>query len=133
MYDSTGHVGPWSDWQGNLNADTMVIGQEWGGSENYLRQFGRDRDQDSTNANLVTLTDNIGVTLPPPSAVQGSNENGVFFFTNAILCLRQGAATNKINGEKVKSNEPSKEVFSNCGRTFLRAQIELIDPRFVLV
>jgi uracil-DNA glycosylase len=30
-------------------------------------------------------------------------------------------------------NAPSKDTFSNCARTFLRAQIELVEPRFVLV
>jgi uracil-DNA glycosylase len=76
----------------------------------------------------------IGVTLPPPSAVQGTTENGVFFFTNAVLCLRQGAVTNRTDGEKGDTmNAPSKDTFSNCARTFLRAQIELVEPRFVLV
>jgi DNA polymerase len=132
-YDSAAHIGPWSDWQGNLDADTMIIGQEWGGTDNYERQFGRDRDGDATNVNLVTLMANIGVSLPPPSAMQGTSQNGAFFFTNAILCLRQGAATNRTIGEKNdKTNAPSKDTFSNCARTFLRAQIELVEPRFVL-
>jgi uracil-DNA glycosylase len=133
-YDNAAHIGPWSDWQGNLNADTMIIGQEWGGTDNYERQFGRDRDGDPTNANLVTLMANIGVTLPPPSAMQGTTENGVFFFTNGVLCLRRGAATNRTDGEKgAKNNAISKDTFGNCARTFLRAQIELVEPRFVLV
>jgi uracil-DNA glycosylase len=133
-YDNAAHIGPWSDWQGNLDADTMIIGQEWGGTDNYERQSGRDRDGDATNDNLVTLMANIGVTLPPPSEVQGTTESGVFFFTNAVLCLRQGAATNRTDGGKgAKIIAPSKDTFSNCARTFLRAQIELVEPRFVLV
>jgi uracil-DNA glycosylase len=133
-YDNAAHIGPWSDWQGNLDADTMIIGQEWGGTDNYERQFGRDRDGDPTNGNLVTLMANIGVTLPPPSAMQGTTENGVFFFTNGVLCLRQGSATNRTDGEKgAQKNALSKDTFSNCARTFLRAQIELVEPRFVLI
>ena len=134
IHDTPEHIGPWSDWQGNLDADIMVIGQEWGGTDNYLRQSGRDRDQDPTNANLVMLMKEVGVLLPPPSDVQGSSENGTVFFTNAVLCLRQGAATSRIAGQKpVKANVPANEVFSTCAQTFLRAQIELVEPGFVLV
>jgi uracil-DNA glycosylase len=133
-YDKAAHIGPWSDWQGNLDADTMIIGQEWGGSDNYKGQFGRDRDRDPTNLNLVTLTANIGVTLPPPSAMQGTTENGVFFLTNGVLCLRKGAATSGTDKQKKpKDNAPSKTTFSNCARTFLRPLIELVEPRLVLV
>jgi hypothetical protein len=32
-----------------------------------------------------------------------------------------------------KNNAISKDTFGNCARTFLRAQIELVEPRFVLV
>jgi hypothetical protein len=39
-YDNAAHIGPWSDWQGDLDADTMIIGQEWGGTDNYERQSG---------------------------------------------------------------------------------------------
>jgi uracil-DNA glycosylase len=133
-HDATAHIGPWSDWQGNLDADTMVVGQEWGGTDNYERQCGRDRDGDPTNDNLVTLMASIGVALPPPSAMQGTTENGVFFFTNGVLCLRQGSATNRTDGKKgAPKNALSKDVFSNCAQTFLRAQIELVEPRFVLI
>lgn len=131
-YDSPAHIGPWSDWQGNLDADIMIIGQEWGGSENYERQLGRDRDGDPTNANLVSLATNIGVTLPPPSAMQGRNDNGVLFLTNAVLCLRRGAATNSTDKD-AKSNAIPRSVFRVCARTFLRTQIEIVEPRFVLV
>jgi len=133
-YDNAAHIGPWSDWQGNLDADTMIIGQEWGGTDNYERQFGRDRDGDPTNGNLVTLMANTGVTLPPPGAMQGTPEDGIFFFTNSVLCLRRGAATNRTDGEKgPKNNALSKDTFTNCARRFLRAQIEIVEPRFVLV
>jgi len=128
-FDLHGHIGAWSDWQGNLDAEVLVVGQEWGGTDNYGRQLGRDMDGDPTNQNLVTLMDSVGVTLPRPSTLQGSPSNGTFFFTNGVLCLRKGAATNT-NG---KGNNISERSFSNCARTFLRAQIELIEPRFVLV
>jgi len=29
VYDSE-HIGPWSRWQGNLDSELMVVGQDWG-------------------------------------------------------------------------------------------------------
>jgi hypothetical protein len=52
-------IGPWTDWQGNLDAELMVVGQEWGGEKNYVMQRGRDVDDDPTNANLVDLVNSI--------------------------------------------------------------------------
>jgi uracil-DNA glycosylase len=128
-FDAEGYIGPWTDWQGNLNAEIMVIGQEWGGEDNYIRQAGRDNDSDPTNKNLVTLiTRGLGRSLVLPSACQGKPDAGDYFFTNAVLCLRKGAATST----KGFKNDISEQSFSNCGRTFLRPQIELIKPRLVL-
>jgi DNA polymerase len=33
VYDNQGHIGPWTQWQGNLNAELMIVGQDWGGTE----------------------------------------------------------------------------------------------------
>ena len=127
-FDTTEQLGPWSDWQGNLDAEIMVVGQEWGGTNNYIGQSGKDSDGDPTNYNLLTLMKNIGREVPPPSDLQGSPKQGQFFFTNGVLCLRNGAATS--SGQK---NDISAGSFVQCGLSFLRPQIELIKPRAVLV
>jgi hypothetical protein len=50
-FDS-GQIGPWSRWQGNLSADLMVVGQDWG-DEGYFRQGeGWDRATNPTNRTL---------------------------------------------------------------------------------
>jgi uracil-DNA glycosylase len=129
-FDQHGHIGPWSDWQGNLDAEIMVVGQEWGGEENFARQKGKDIDSDATNSNLVRLMEKgLRRDLHVPSAHQGTQSVGNFFFTNAALCLRKGAATSS----KKTKNDISEESFANCGRTLLRPQIELIQPRVALV
>ena len=129
-FDHALQVGAWTDWQGNLESEIMVIGQEWGGEDNYLRQAGRDNDSDATNRNLVTLmAKGMQRELSPPSAFQGKLDSGDYFFTNAALCLRKGAATSA----KGAKNDISERSFVNCGTEFLRPQIELIRPRAVLV
>ena len=129
-FDQNGHVGPWSDWQGNLDAELMVIGQEWGGTTNYTDQRGRDLDlyRDTTNKNLVHLLGRIGLTVQAPSELQGYTKAGSCFFTNGVLCLRKGAATSGAG-----KNDISEASFTRCGQNFLRPQIEIIRPRTVLV
>ena len=34
-------VGPWTRWLGNLKADLMIVGQEWGDVNQFRRQKGR--------------------------------------------------------------------------------------------
>jgi DNA polymerase len=127
-FDTIAHVGPWSDWQGNLNAEIMVVGQEWGGTKNYEEQSGRDSDSDPTNENLIALMKSIDHEVDVPSNLQGRTITGPYFFTNAVLCLRNGAATSD-----KESNDISAKSFKQCGTSFLRPQIDLIKPRTVLV
>lgn len=35
-------VGPWTIWQGNLDAVVMVVGQDWGDTGYYLKHRGRE-------------------------------------------------------------------------------------------
>jgi uracil-DNA glycosylase len=127
-FDQHGHIGPWSDWQGNLDAEIMVVGQEWGGTYDYLSKCGRDTFTylDKTNLNLVDFFNSIlQRELPDPTVLQGTKESGHFFFTNAALCLKDGTAT---GGKPISQNS-----FNRCGTAFLRPTIELVEPRVVLV
>jgi hypothetical protein len=47
-YDMEDHVGPWSMWQGNLNAHMLLIGQDWGNLDYYRNNKGFDTDGDAT-------------------------------------------------------------------------------------
>jgi hypothetical protein len=50
-FDSA-QIGPWSRWQGNLLADLMVVGQDWG-DEGYFRQ-GKGWDRRVLPTRLLT-------------------------------------------------------------------------------
>jgi DNA polymerase len=128
------HVGPWTDWQGNLDAEIMVVGQEWGGVDNYLDQNGRDRDTDPTNDHLVELITSISAPLNltpirPPTKCQGKNPafKGPHYFTNSLLCLKSGRATHK---EEAKG--PERSCYVHCCKKFLKAQIEIVQPHVVV-
>lgn len=113
------HVGAWSIWQGNLDASLMVVGQDWGDVSWHIRAKGYPTDTSTTNTTLLKLLRSIGfdkLELP------GKTRTPDLFFTNAILCLKEGGAQSDIR----------PECFRNCGKRFLRPTIELVQPKVVV-
>ncbi len=113
------HIGPWSCWQGNLDAKLMVAGQDWGDTADFVRQAGQEGARSPTNLALVQLIRMAGIVIGSPRSEQGRH---VAFFTNAILRLKNsGGLQGKV----------SKGWFNNC-TPFLRRQIEIVHPRVVV-
>ena len=117
-YLDSDQIGPWTRWQGDLNADVMVVAQDWGDVAGFIRQSGVDNES-ATNRMLCMLLAHAGVqmTLPPAS----SNGSRVFL-TNAVLCLKLGDAQTPVH----------PKCYANCGSNFLRRQIEIVRPRVVV-
>jgi uracil-DNA glycosylase len=116
-YDSD-EIGPWSRWQGNLDAQLMVVGQDWGDMGFFIRNAGIEPQKNTTNTTLVELIGLLGITAGPPGAAIGQD---VGFFTNAILCLKQGGLQAAVQGDW----------FRNCS-VHLRRQIEIVGPKVVI-
>ena len=119
IFDSN-QIGPWSKWQGNLNAKLMVIGQDWGDTNYYHEHQGSDSDDNPSNKTLQELLYSIGIKIPPPSSVD--NEKNILFLTNAILCLKKGGM-----GGKVK-----QAWFDACGKQYLKPLIEIVHPKVIV-
>ncbi|MGA2260180.1 MAG: uracil-DNA glycosylase family protein [Acidobacteriota bacterium] len=111
-------IGPWTRWQGDLDADIMVVAQDWGDVESFKRQSGKDNES-PTNRMLIKLLDHVGVRVTSPLA---SRQDSGVFLTNAVLCLKHGNAQTAV----------SKQWYANCGPKFLRRQIEIVRPRVVV-
>jgi hypothetical protein len=62
--DST-QIGPWTRWQGNLDADVMIIAQDWGDTRYYEKYAGQDAGN-PTNERLITLLRTIGIEIDRP-------------------------------------------------------------------
>lgn len=80
------HIGPWSRWQGNLNATLLVIGQDWADKEAFLGCKGLDDARNPTNKVLIRLLASVGIKIDPDN----DGGRGSVFLTNAILCLKEG-------------------------------------------
>lgn len=119
MLDSD-QIGPWTLWQGNLAAKCIVVGQDWGDTNYFLDNRGREAPNNPTNTTLRNLLAIAGLNIDPPSAEKLPED--ALFFTNAILCLKHGGLQAAVDSAW----------FDNCGTQFLRPTIDLIAPLVVI-
>jgi DNA polymerase len=118
IFDSE-HIGPWSLLQGSLNAKLMILGQDWGDLIYFINSEGKGYDDNPTRDNLIRLLQVMGISC---GSSVSQEENDILFFTNAILCLKQGGLSSKVKDEW----------FVNCGELFLKPLIEIIKPKIVV-
>jgi uracil-DNA glycosylase len=121
VYDS-GHIGPWSRWQGNLSSKMLIIGQDWGTIQFFKENKGLEPIYNPTNDALVKLLASIGVLIDRP---RGRETEGRIFLTNAILCLKNGEAGGL-------QGAVQDQWFSDCGKLFLKPLIDLLKPRVIV-
>ena len=113
-------IGPWTLWQGNLHAKCMVVGQDWGDTNYFLNNKGREAHNNPTNTTLRKLLKIAGLSIDAPSTEKSGED--LVFFTNAILCLKQGGLQAAV--------DPAW--FANCSKLFLKPTIDLIKPNVVV-
>lgn len=112
-------IGPWTRWQGHLDAELMVVGQDWGDVRYFRQNAGHDNDRNPTNLMLAKLLRSIGIEVGSPHEPAPAAR---VFFTNSVLCLKDGGLQGSVQ----------PEWFEHCGRAFLRPQIELVNPTIVV-
>lgn len=118
VFDSD-RIGPYTRWQGNLDAPLMVVGRDFAPVEKFRELRGWPGERVQTNLKLVGLLEEAGFRIAPPRS--GSSDDQVFF-TNTVLCLPSGTAMR---------TRVRREWLRNCGSRFLRRTIEVIQPRVV--
>lgn len=121
------YLSPWSEWQGNINSNLIIIGNDWA-SKKYLEQHKEDYEKSScrkepTNDKIRTyVQDCIGKEMSEPT----KNTNNQIFLTQCVLCLKD---KNKITKEPWEQDETApRECFNNCSE-LLKKTIELIFPK----
>jgi uracil-DNA glycosylase family 4 len=112
-------VGPYTRWQGNLDAEVMIIGQDFADIESFERLEGWPGEDVGTNRTLVELLADAGIQIALPR--RGEPEDRLFF-TNAVLCLKRGAMGSRVPAACART----------CAWLFLRPTIELVRPRAVI-
>lgn len=120
-------IGPWTRWAGDLNADLLVVGQDWGDVHYFEANQGLDVPGNPTNVALATLLAGVGRPVPPPpSAVfslpADAHRRAGVFLTNALLWLKKGGMQEPVRDEW----------FAGDAATFLLEQIAIVQPRVVV-
>ena len=116
VYDAA-EIGPYTRWYGDLNAELMIVGQDWGGTKGFIENQGWSGFS-ITSKRLRDLLGSIGWHF---ELTQQSHPHSNLFLTNAALCLRAVFDTGP--------GDP--RWFTNCS-VFLRAQVELVKPKVIV-
>lgn len=116
-YDSD-HLGPWSRWQCSLDADVLVVGQDWGDLPYFVRNRGVDDPNEATCRNLRSLALNAGWDLGSPVTPKPQR----LFFTNAVLGIR--AANGKSGAVP--------DAWIHDSLPFLQGIIEIVQPKAIV-
>lgn len=121
------HINIWAHWQGSLDAEILLIGQDWGRLSNeeeakywadktpYLTTNKKEKDYNVTDNNLRTLfmqTLDIDISLPSDR----------LFFTNSIQCYKTGSLSNKT----------SPQWYKLCNENYIKRLIPIINPKLVI-
>jgi DNA polymerase len=121
IFDSD-EIGPWSRWQGNLYAELLIVGQDWGDITYFKDKDNQGRDIPSgnkSNENLQKLLAYIGIQIGKPREIQEE----IVFFTNLILCIKKkGGLSGRIKSEWLM----------NCAVRFFPPLVEIIQPKVII-
>ena len=126
-------IGPWTRWNGNLNAKVMIVGQDWGTKE-YLKEFKKWQekhnnlpyeDYNKTNNNLASCIKQLNKEwdILNPIGIE-DNSRYPLYFTNEILCYKD---------EKYMSASIPSVFYRECSQLFLLEQIEIVEPQEVIL
>ena len=86
-------VSHWEQWLGHRRPKLLIVGQDFGNVDYFIRHRGRDEPHNPTNDNLQRLLAAAGIyaTDPPNRDLAAP-----VFATNSILCLKEGRMSSSI-------------------------------------
>lgn len=113
IYD-TNHLNAWATWFGNLNAQILLIGQDFSDEKYFVDNKGIDNPKSETNRLLTSLFAEIGFDL--------SNPKTPLYLTNSVLGIKKDGM-----------NAPIKsEWYLDTANEFIKPLIEIIKPKVVI-
>jgi len=112
-YDSK-YLCPWSCWQGNLDSNLIIIGNDWASLEYLSRNKKHYKNnvckKDQTNEKIRKYVDKfINKKIDPPSEISNSNQ---IFMTQAVLCIKNKNI--KTNQDWKQTKTCPQECFKKC-------------------
>ena len=112
-------VSLWEQWLGHRTPKLLVVGQDFGNVDYFVRNRGRDEPYNKTNVNLHQLLSAAGIVVKHPSQCDVA---APVFLTNSILCIKEGPMAGPILSSWVDA----------CTERHLRPLIRLLRPPVVV-
>jgi DNA polymerase len=91
-------VSLWELWLGHQQPKLLVVGQDFGNIDYFVKNRGRDAPHNKTNDNLHKLLGAAGIAAGPPPQ---RDPHTRVFLTNSILCLKEGPMNRPIRSSWV--------------------------------
>lgn len=113
------HLNAWAYWHGNLNADILLIGQDFGDQDYYLNNKGKDEPRNATNVKLSCLFEEIGIDI---GQTDDPNTDAKLYFTNAVLGAKKGGMAASIK----------KAWYVDTAKKLIKPLIQLIEPKIII-
>jgi DNA polymerase len=108
-------VSHWEQWLGHRNPRLLIVGQDFGNVDYFVRHRGRDEPGNPTNDNLHRLLAAAGIRAKEPPE---PDPEAPVFATNSILCLKEGRMSGAILSSWV----------DRCAATHLAPLVRLLRP-----
>jgi|GEM_PF-898035 len=129
------HINLWAEWQGSLDAEILMIGQDWGyiegermglAGEDYTRKLEKYIDDGNIYCEFDggnTATDFRTIYLFEQAlGIDARNRNDKLFFTNSIQCYKTGGL----------SEDTSPKWFKLCNENYVKRLIAIIQPKVII-
>ena len=113
------HLNGWAYWHGDLNAEILLIGQDFGDYAYYFAYDGLDDLKNGTNLNLTCLFRELGIRL---GLSDDPNEEAKLHFTNAFLGVKRRGMAAPIK----------RSWYSGTAKKFIKPLIELVEPKIII-
>ncbi|MFA6101393.1 MAG: uracil-DNA glycosylase family protein [Victivallaceae bacterium] len=119
------HVEPFARWQGNLDAEIFLIGQDFGGSKFFVENKGDNKPSSYTNKKLMLLFKQIDAGIDLGSS-NSPNTSAPVFLTNAIVGIvdADGKAQTK---DKIK-----EEWIRRSALDFIEPLLSIVQPKIII-
>jgi hypothetical protein len=125
-------IGNYSVWANALDADIMIIAQDYAGEDEYLKVKGLIQDEDRpifdpdkagnwstpTNYYLYQLLKTIGRDIGIPTAQKKCS----IFLTNVVLDIKKGGMSGSMKANVVKYSS----------ETYLKPLMDIIEPKSII-
>jgi hypothetical protein len=93
-------VSHWELWLGHKNPKLLVVAQDFGNVDYFVRNHGRDEPDNKTNDNLWKLLAVAGIAAKHPREL---DREAPVFLTNSVLCLKEGAMSGPVRASWVSA------------------------------